>query len=119
MAVTTFEDFYNLVKDRIVNIKYDVSDLDSFKENSIENITLSVTLSKDFIPEEFHTSTERFVSIYDNILNNNPYPYGYDSDGITPIDTTSFRSAPQYIKLYSRNTKANVVLEIDNITEVI
>ena len=118
MAVTTFEDFYNLTKNNVVIIKYDVSDLDSFKERSVDNITLSVTLSKDIAPPEFGSSIEYNLDIYNKILNNEPNPYGYESDG-TPVDTLTWRTPPEYIKLYSGDTNSNVVLKIDNIIEIV
>jgi hypothetical protein len=107
MAVTTFENFYTLVKNNIVYFQYQKSD-------TILNI--KCTLVRDHIPgsDENLIRYDKSILYSDLYLNN---WIGSDSDKLDifrKMDQTEF-TIPEWLKIYSTNYEMWVNIEIAKI----
>ena len=108
MAVTTFENFYNLVKNNIVYFQY-------YKEN-MGTLNIKGTLLKEFIPDG-----DNDIARYDSSLLFSDFHLGSwegsDSDRIeliNRIDQTPL-TVPLWLKVYSTNYGKWFNIEIANI----
>lgn len=108
MAVTTFEDFYNLAKNNIVYFQYE--------RESLGILSIKGTLKKDLIPDG-----DDHLKRYDSALLFSDFHLGLwegtDSDRsimIGKINEAQF-TIPNWLKIYSTNYERWINIEIDKI----
>jgi hypothetical protein len=112
MAVTTFEDFYDLVRNNIVYFAY--------QKNDIE-LNIKGTLVRDFIP-----GSDENLKRYDDSIKHADYALGRwvgsDSDEnillATLENSRSIHPIPEWLKVYSTNYEKWINIEIAKINSL-
>jgi hypothetical protein len=109
MAVTTFENFYTLVKNNIVYFQYQKGDV---------VLNIKGTLIRDFIP-----GSDDNLHRYDAAIKFSDYHLnqwvGSDSDEIGILyhieNNTAIHKIPEWLKIYSTNYEKWINIEITKI----
>jgi len=130
MSLITFEDFFNLVKDDVVDIVYDVSNFPAFQETETKTLMFKATLNADNIPEdsEFYTNLSNHLNVINKVINGEENPFEIEtpeltggSEGPTPTRPTdiTFDAPPDFLKVYSTDLRFSVNVKISNILEIL
>jgi hypothetical protein len=109
MSVTTFEDFYNLLKDNIVYFQYE-------KGGTLGTLNIKGTLNRELIPDGDEHLKKYDASIFYSNFHLGLWE-GTDSDRsiiITHMNESNM-TIPQWLKVYSTNYEMWINIEISKI----
>ena len=130
MSLITFEDFFNLVKDDVVDIIYDVSNSAAFQETETKTLMFKATLNANDIPEdsEFYTRLSDHLNIINKVINGEENPFeietpelinGSEAPDPTRPSDIAFDGPPEFLKVYSPDLQFSVNVKISNILEIL